>query len=77
MSLVEVLVGAVVLAGAAVVFFKNKADESGKAAILGETRGQDKELKAAEEKISKAIEDVINSDDSQLTPEERADRWNK
>ncbi len=75
MGIVELLIGLVAVLYAGYAYFRNKANNAAKDAVLGETRGQDKELKAAEEKIIKAIEDVISSDDSNLTPEERAKRW--
>jgi hypothetical protein len=60
-----------------VFFFKNKAEDAKVDAILGETKGRDAELEAAEKVIQDKIEAVVNQDDSKLTPEQRANRWEK
>lgn len=72
----------------AVVFYKTKADKSGRDAILGDTKGQDKILK---ENQDKAAREALEADqrikefyreretlkDMHETKEERADNWNK
>jgi hypothetical protein len=77
MSIIELLIGAIVILGGGVAYFKSQSDKNKRDAILGETKGQDKELAAAEKLIQDKIEQVKNQDDSKLTPQERADRWGK
>lgn len=75
MSDVTVVGGLMAVLVGLVFFFKGKADKSKRDAILGETKGRDKGLAAAEKVIQDKIEEVMNQDDSKLTPEERAKRW--
>lgn len=60
-----------------VFFFKNKADGSGAAALLGELKGKDEVLSKQQDELQKKIDHINNQDDSKLTPEERAARWGK
>lgn len=75
MTVNEVLIGLVVMLGAGLWGFKRLADKNKTDAILGETRGRDKELSAQQKQVQDKIEDVKKQDDSKLTPEERAKRW--
>lgn len=65
------IVGLIVL----VFYFKNKADNAATDAILGETKGRDKELKEQQDKVKDKIKQVENQDDSKLTPDQRSKRW--
>lgn len=60
-----------------VFFFKNKADGSGAAALLGELKGKDDVLSKQQDDLQQKIKAIDNQDDSKLTPEERAARWGK
>ncbi len=62
--------------GVLVWFFKNKANKAQTSAILGDTQGQDRILKENQYKVKEEIKKVENQDDSNLTPEQRANRWN-
>lgn len=71
----ELLVVATVLGILAAVYFKRQADSANSDAILAEKRGEDKILKREQDEVKKQIEDVKNSDSSQLSPEDREKRW--
>lgn len=73
----EVIIGLIAALGGLALYFKSKADKSKVDAILGETKGRDAELKGQQDKVKDEINEVKERDDSKLTPEERADRWNK
>lgn len=63
------------LLGGLGVYFFNKAKQAGQNAVLGETKGEDKQLQIQEKKIKEQLKLVENRDDSKLTDEERAKRW--
>ncbi len=86
--MIEFLVGSVIILLGAVFFFKRRADDAGKDAILAETKGEDKQLKKKQDEVKSEInkvdedvkaimEDRKSNRDKYLTDQERADRWNK
>jgi hypothetical protein len=60
-----------------VVYFKQKAQKAASDALLGEKRGEDRILERNQNEVKEEIEKVREQDDSNLTPEERASRWEK
>lgn len=58
-------------------YYKNKGDSAAQNALLGETKGEDKQLSKQQQQVENQIHLVKNEDDSKLTDQERADRWNK
>ena len=56
---------------------KSKSEEKAAASELAEMLGRDHELKKAEAAVQAEIAKVAEQDDSKLTPEERAKRWEK
>lgn len=66
----------VILAGLGFYFYK-RSERAGRDAILGETKGEDKQLKKQQDAVKEQIDSVEKRDDSKITPEERANRWNK
>lgn len=77
MSLIELLLGAIMLLGGGLFYFKRQSDNNRRDAILGETKGEDKQLKKQQDKVDKKIRLVEDSNDSKLSPEDRAKRWEK
>ncbi len=58
-----------------VLYFKNKADKSEAVAVIAETKGADKILAQEQHKVEEKIDEVEKRDDSELTEQQRADRW--
>jgi cell division protein FtsB len=71
------LLGVFFLLLAAVFYFKNKADQKAGEAEIAELKGKDSELKKQQDAVKSEIDKVEGQDDSTLTNEQRADRWNK
>lgn len=65
------------IAGFIALIYKRKAEQAETDALIAQTQAKDAPLVAKQRENEKKIEDVKNQDDSKLTPEERADRWNK
>lgn len=65
------------IAGLVALIYKRKAEQADTAALIAETQAKDAPLVAKQRENEKKIDEVKNQDDSKLTPEERADRWNK
>lgn len=59
------------------LFFKSKSEKAMSEARQAKVKEADAPLAAKQQENEKKIEEVKNQDDSKLTPEERADRWNK
>lgn len=73
----EYVAGLILVLVGGLYYFKSQSDKNKRDAVLGETKGRDKELSAQQDKIRDEINAVKEQDDSKLTPDERADRWNK
>lgn len=73
----EAIVAIIVALIGLIFYFKKEADKAKTDAILGETKGQDKILKDNQVKIEDQIKKIEVQDDSKLTDQQRADRWNK
>lgn len=76
MTVTEFLIGLAVMLGGGLWYFKRQSDKNRADAILGETKGRDIELRDQQSKVQDKIDAVEKQDDSKLTPEERAKRWN-
>jgi hypothetical protein len=85
---VEYVIGVIVALIGGLLFYRNKAKEAEVDSKLAETKGRDRELKVVHNEINQAIKDIDrgidkikqeqkNKNNKQLTPEERAERWNK
>lgn len=59
------------------LFFKNRADKAGAQNIINQVKINDASLQVKQTEIENQINTIENQDDSKLTPEERAARWNK
>lgn len=71
------LLGVLFLILAGLFYYKDKAEAKAAEAELAEMRGRDAELKKQQDEIKSEITEIENQDDSNLTPEERAQRWSK
>lgn len=63
------------IAGLLALFYKNQAENSKASAIEAETKIKDAPLVAKQLEDEKKIKEIENQDDSKLTPEQRAKRW--
>lgn len=84
----EYLIGLLVIAIGAAFYFKRKADDNRVDAIMGETRGRDRELREQQEDVEAAIRDLDKGiseiererekqkkEREKKSKEERADEW--
>lgn len=58
-----------------IVYFRKKALDAIVDSVQADTKGQDKILKENQDEVSKKIDEVNKRDDSGLSKEERAKRW--
>lgn len=66
-----------IVGGLLALFFKNRADSAKAESMLAEVARKDASLSAQQDEDEKKRKEIENQDDSKLTPEERAARWEK
>lgn len=65
------------IAGLVALIYKSKAEKAETDAVIAQTQAKDAPLAAKQKEIEDKIKEVEHQDDSNLTPEERAKRWDK